>query len=294
MATLDEDVAQFLTHLTVERGLSSNTVAAYRRDLGEYAALVGDRRSTPTEVDRYIEDLRDRGMAPSTVARKLAAVRGLHRFLVIEGRAEDDPTRLAETPRLGSTLPKALDVEDTIRLVEAPDASTPLGRRDRALLEFMYASGVRVAEACGLDLIAVDFDAQSAMVLGKGRKERFVPIGGHAIAAIEAYLPDRLMLRRPGDDDGALFLNARGGRLSRQGVWGIVKKQAAAAGIPMDKVSPHVLRHSAATHMVEGGADLRVVQEMLGHATISTTQVYTKMSLRHLHEVYIEAHPRSR
>jgi integrase/recombinase XerD len=185
-------------------------------------------------------------------------------------------------------------VDEAIALVEAPDRTTVKGRRDAAILEFLYGTGARVTEAVGLDLEALDLVEHTARLTGKGGRQRLVPLGSAARSAIEAWLPDRLNLRRPGRDDGAVFLNIRGRRLTRQAVFDIVRTAAGRAGIPVERVSPHVLRHSAATHMVEGGADLRTVQEMLGHATISTTQVYTRVSPQHLLEVFVSAHPRSR
>ena len=185
-------------------------------------------------------------------------------------------------------------VDDVVAIIESPPLGTVGGRRDRALLEFLYGTGARVTEAVGLDLLALDLDDRVVVVTGKGAKQRLVPLGSKAIEAIRSWLPDRLTLvRDPGGRD-PVFLNLRGGRLSRQGAFNIVKKHAAAAGIDPTKVSPHVLRHSAATHMLEGGADLRTVQEILGHATISTTQVYTRVSDAHVMEIYVEAHPRSR
>lgn len=290
--TLDRSVEEFLASLRAERGLSPATVDAYRRDLAQYTAYLGGRRPDTEAASGFVHSLADRRLAASTISRKIAAVRGLHRFMVAEGLADDDPTLLLETPRRGRPLPKALTVEDMIRLIEAPDITTPLGRRDRALIEFMYATGARVAETVALDQIDLDMVAATALLTGKGGKQRLVPVGSHAVRAIEDWLPDRLALRRTGRDSGAVFLNSRGGRLSRQGVFGIVRKQAVRAAIPTDRVSPHVLRHSMATHMVEGGADLRSVQEMLGHASISTTQIYTKVSPRHLLEVYVLSHPR--
>lgn len=287
------DVDAYLTHLRVERGLAPRSLEAYGRDLAQYLDFLGAAEPSIEQSDRFLDELRRRRLAAPTIARKVASVRGFHRFQVSEGRIRENPMRLVESTQLGSTLPKALSVDETIRLVEAPDPGTRFGRRDRAVLEFMYSTGARVAETVALNLVDVDPDSRTAVVTGKGAKQRIVPLGSAAIAAIDAYLPDRLVLRRSDRDDGALFLNRRGGRLSRQAVWGVVKKHAATAGIETDRVSPHVLRHSAATHMVEAGADLRTVQEMLGHASISTTQVYTRMSLRHLHEVYVEAHPRS-
>jgi integrase/recombinase XerD len=284
----------YLASLTAERGLSPHTVTAYRRDLVQYVVFVGDRSPSPDVAASYVEELARLGSSPASVARKLAAVRGLHRFMVAEGLATEDPTSLIDTPRIPGRLPKALTVDQVFALLEAPDGSTPLGRRDRALMEFMYATGARVAEVVALDLTDVDLEDRTALVTGKGEKQRLVPLGGAAIEAIGVYLPERLGLRRAGRDPGALFLNARGGRLTRQGIWLIVRRHAVRAGLREAEVSPHVLRHSAATHMVEGGADLRVVQEILGHASISTTQVYTRVSPRHLYEVYVESHPRSR
>jgi len=290
--TLDRSVEEFLASLRAERGLSPATVDAYRRDLAQYTAYLDGRRPDTEAASGFVHSLAERRLAASTISRKIAAVRGLHRFMVAEGLADDDPTLLLETPRRGRPLPKALTVEDMLRLIEAPDTTTPLGRRDRALIEFMYATGARVAETVALDQIDLDMIAATALLTGKGGKQRLVPVGSHAVRAIEDWLPDRLALRRTGRDSGAVFLNSRGGRLSRQGVFGIVRKQAVRAAIPTDRVSPHVLRHSMATHMVEGGADLRTVQEMLGHASISTTQIYTRVSPRHLLEVYVLSHPR--
>jgi len=290
--TLDRNVEEFLASLVAERGLSPATVDAYRRDLGQYLAYLDGRPPGTAAASGFVQSLADRRLAPATISRKIAAVRGLHRFMVAEGLADDDPTLLLETPRRGKPLPKALTVEDMLRLIEAPDTTTPLGRRDQALIEFMYATGARVAEAVALDQIDLDMVAGTALLTGKGGKQRLVPVGSHAVQAIGEWLPDRLAVRRTGRDPGAVFLNARGGRLSRQGVFGIVRKQAVRAAIPTDRVSPHVLRHSMATHMVEGGADLRTVQELLGHASISTTQIYTKVSPRHLLEVYVLSHPR--
>ena len=228
------------------------------------------------------------------MARKTAAVRGLHRFRVTEGLAADDPTLLLDAAKRPSPLPKALSLDEVLALLAAPDTTEPAGIRDRAILEFLYATGARVSEAAGLDLEDVDLDAATAIVTGKGSKQRLVPLGGHAVRALRSYLPVRLQSRRSGRDPGAFFLNLRGGRLTRQGIWGIVRKAASRAGIPADRVAPHVLRHSAATHMVERGADLRSVQQMLGHATITTTQVYTRVTPQHLLEVYVTSHPRSR
>jgi len=290
--SLAADIDEFLASLRSERGLATATVMAYRRDLLQYAAYLDDQAPSPPGASGFVGSLADRGLTPATIARKIAAIRGLHRFLVAEGMAGDDPTVLLDSPRRGRSLPKALSVEEVLRLLDAPDVSTALGRRDRAMIEFMYATGCRVAETVGLDQIDLDLVSRTALVTGKGGRQRMVPLGSHAIAAIEQWLPDRLSLRKPGRDPGAVFLNARGGRLSRQSVFNIVRKCADLSDIPRDRVSPHVLRHSMATHMVEGGADLRTVQELLGHASISTTQIYTGVSPRHLLEVYALSHPR--
>ncbi|NNK91157.1 MAG: site-specific tyrosine recombinase XerD [Acidimicrobiia bacterium] len=287
-----EQVEEYLAALAAERDLAANTLAAYRRDLNQYLAFLDGATADADQVARFMVSLRERGLAASTIARKLAAVRGLHRFLVTEEITPVDPTVLIDTPRRGMSLPKALTIEQVERLLDAPDETTDLGTRDRALLEFMYATGARVSETTALDLDDVDLDAGTVIVTGKGSKQRLVPLGTHAVAAIEQYLPHRLAMRTPGRDPGAVFLNNRGGRLSRQGIWGIIRRHGETAGI--DVVSPHVLRHSAATHMVQGGADLRTVQEMLGHASISTTQIYTRVTPEHLLEVYMTSHPRSR
>jgi integrase/recombinase XerD len=213
---------------------------------------------------------------------------------VVEGLRQADPTLLLESPRRPEPFPKALTVDQAIALVEAPDPATLKGRRDSALLEFLYATGARVSEAVGVDLGHLDLDDRVVLVTGKGAKQRMVPIGGKAVAALSRWLPDRLSLIRRGQRGDPLFLNLRGRRLSRQGVFDVVRANARRAGIEGVEVSPHVLRHSAATHMVEAGADLRTVQEILGHATISTTQIYTKVSPAHLVEIYVQAHPRSK
>lgn len=294
MTPLPDQAEEYLASLRSERGLATNTLAAYRRDLTQYLDSLEGAPPDPRLVSAFVEELHGRGLAATTVARKIAAVRGYHRFLVAEGMAPEDPTVLLESPRRAEPLPKALTVEDVSRLLDTPDRGSPLGIRDAALLEFLYATGCRVAEAVGVDVLDIDLDEGSALVTGKGSKQRLVPLGRYAIAAIDAYLPVRMELRGGARDPERLFLNARGRPLTRQGVWQIVRRQARAAGFQEARVSPHVLRHSAATHMVEGGADLRSVQEILGHASISTTQVYTRVSPRHLYEVYVSSHPRSR
>lgn len=292
--TLPEGVEEYLLALDVERGLSSNTIEAYRRDLAQYLAFLDGAEPDQDSVEGYVTHLRGEDLASSTVSRKFAAIRGLHRFLVIEGLRQTDPTLLLESPRRPEPFPKALTIDEAIHLVEAPDITTIKGRRDSALLEFLYATGARVSEAVGVDLGHVDLEDKVVIVTGKGAKQRLVPIGGKAVVAISRWLPDRSNLVRGSQRGDPLFLNLRGRRLSRQGIFEVVRANARKAGIQERKVSPHVLRHSAATHMVEAGADLRTVQEILGHATISTTQIYTKVSPAHLVEIYVQAHPRSK
>ncbi|MFZ0627363.1 MAG: site-specific tyrosine recombinase XerD [Acidimicrobiia bacterium] len=291
---LDQCVEEYLLALDVERGLAANTIAAYRRDLDQYLTFLEGREPGPADVERYIERLRELELASSTVSRKQAAIRGMHRFLVAEGFRSKDPTVLVESPKRPEPFPKALTVDQAIRLVESPDLATVKGRRDSALLEFLYGSGARVSETVGLDLGMLDLEDRIAIVTGKGSKQRLVPLGGKAVTAIGRWLPDRMRLLQRKERGDPLFLNLRGRRLTRQGAFDVVRIAAKRAGIPEGKVSPHVLRHSAATHMVEAGADLRTVQEILGHATISTTQIYTRVSSTHLVEVYVQAHPRSK
>ena len=294
MGTLGTGSAEYLSVLRVERGLSPHTLAAYRRDLEQYLRFLDGSDPDTDDLNRFVEHLSTIGLAPASVARKLAAVRGLHRFLVSEGHAAADPTRLLDPPRRLEAFPKALPVDQVIRLVEAPDSNTRGGRRDRALLEFLYGTGARVSEAVGLDLGALDLEEMTVVVTGKGDRQRQIPLGKATIEAIQAWLPDRLEISKAGPDRDAVFTNLRGGRLSRVSAFRIVRLHAAKVGIDPASVSPHTLRHSAATHMVEGGADLRSVQIMLGHARITTTQVYTRVSPQHLIEVFLLSHPRSR
>jgi integrase/recombinase XerD len=291
---LEEGIDEYLVSLRVERGLAANTISAYARDLDQYREFLAGRRPRTQLVDDFVSELAARGLRATTIARKIASIRGLHRFLVTEGMSDSDPTALVETARAIDPFPKALTVEEAIALVETPGADRVADRRDRALLEFLYGTGARVSEAVGLDLGDIDLSDRAALITGKGSKQRLVPLGSKSAEALQAWLPDRMGLVRRKVRGDPVFLNLRGGRLSRQGAFGVVKKRAAQAGIDPAKVSPHVLRHSAATHMLEGGADLRTVQELLGHATISTTQVYTRVSPAHVMEIYVQAHPRSR
>lgn len=291
---LSAGVDEYLVSLRVERGLSPNTIAAYQRDLDQYLEFLEGEEPDDERVGEFVSRLRTQGLADSTISRKIASVRGLHRFLVFEDIRTLDPTVLIDAPRRPDPFPKALTIDEAIALVEAPGSGDPAARRDSAILEFLYGTGARVSETVGVDLGHLDLEDKVVRVTGKGSKQRLVPMGRKAVAAITAWLPDRLSLVSRGVAGDPLFINMRGRRISRQGVFDIVKKHAVSADIDPGKVSPHVLRHSAATHMVEAGADLRTVQEMLGHATISTTQVYTRVSPAHVMEIYVEAHPRSR
>jgi integrase/recombinase XerD len=298
--------------LVVERGLAENSLAAYRRDLRRYEAFLRERGETdPASIGedtvhtyvRYLETLADvdgaRRLAPSSVARALVAVRSFHRFCAREGFVDRDPSEEVGAPRVPAGIPKALDEAEVDLLLGAVTGDSPLAQRDRALLELLYGTGIRISEAVGLDLGDLDLEDGTLRVFGKGSKERVVPVGRSARMAMEAYLRDgRLALRsartrgttRDGD---AVVLNARGGRISRQSCWTIVRRAGERVGLD-GHLSPHVLRHSCATHMLDHGADLRVVQELLGHASISTTQVYTKVSPERLRAAYEAAHPRAR
>ena len=298
------EVEEFLMWLATERGRRHNTVSAYRRDLTAYVAFLNEHdgfeplTADRDVVQRYVAGRLADGAAPSSVARSLAAVRMLHRFLIDERLRPDDPTAHVEAVRVPAGLPKPLSEAEVDRLVEVASGVDPLSIRNTALVELLYGTGARVSEVVGLSIGDLDFDAHLVRLLGKGDKERIVPFGGAAARALDDWFGPRgrLLLaprewRRRGDAE-AVFLNQRGGRLSRQGAWMILRSLAAAAGIERD-FSPHVLRHSCATHMLDHGADLRIVQEMLGHASISTTQVYTKVSQERLWDAYRMAHPRA-
>ncbi|MFL5799782.1 MAG: site-specific tyrosine recombinase XerD [Actinomycetota bacterium] len=305
-------VQRFLDHLTVERGLSPNTVASYRRELARYAAFSSAAgvesavRVDPAGVAAFVASLsaaRHRGggrkqedprpYRTSSVARALAAVRSFHRFLVAEGETDRDPTVTAVRPRVPRSLPRPLSVDEVARIVEAPSGQEPAALRDRAILETLYGAGVRISELVGLDVDDVDLEEGTVRVLGKGSKERIVPLGRLAREAVGAYLSGGRPALASARTRGAMFLNARGGRLSRQGCWHVLKASAARAGVHK-RVTPHTLRHSFATHLLEGGADVRVVQELLGHASVTTTQIYTLVTEQHLREVYVTSHPRAR
>ena len=294
---------RYLDYLSAERGLSSHSLSAYRRDLRLYATYLDEHGidSPLTVADEdvttfvaWLRSRRGRGgkpYAPSTLARIMVTVRGFHRFLSDEGLAAGDPTREVTGPRPPRSLPKALSSDQVLRLLAAPVGDDPLALRDRALLELLYAAGLRITELISLDVDDVDAQERTVRCLGKRDKERIVPVGRMALGALEAWL----VRGRPtlGPHDPALFVNGQGGRLSRQGGWQIIKRHADRAGLA-ESVSPHTLRHSFATHLLDGGADVRVVQELLGHASVNTTQVYTLVSRTRLQEVYDRAHPRAK
>jgi integrase/recombinase XerD len=290
-------VDAFLNYALTEAGLADNTVEAYHRDLRDFAGFVARRgAASPAAVTRaavslYLLDLRRRGLSAGTVKRRTAAIRSFYRFLQREELVEGDPTLDLAPPRSPLRLPRVLTEEEIARLLGAPQTATPQGLRDRALLELMYASGLRVSEATGLNLGDVDLSDEVVRAIGKGNKERVVPVGSKAIAALRVYLRAARPAFAGRRATQALFLSRRGGRLTRQGCWKLVRGYARRAGITR-ALTPHVLRHSFATHLLERGADLRAVQEMLGHASIGTTQIYTHVTRARLRDVYARAHPR--
>ena len=301
-AQLSRDAEEFLSYLTVERGRAPASISAYRRDLVAYEHFLADRGVTLLEADvglieAYVALLSETRRASST-ARALAAVRGLHRFCVDERGATVDPTEGVSTPRIPQAIPKALSETEVELLLSAVIGEDPRALRDRAILETLYATGMRISELAGLRLGDLDLGRGLAVAYGKGSKERLVPVGSHAVSALEAWLgsqgrsamaPARWARRV---DAEAVFISTRGRRMSRQAMWQVVRTAATKVKLE-DRVSPHVLRHSCATHLLEHGADIRVVQELLGHATITTTQVYTKVSPELLRRVYEQAHPRA-
>ncbi|TWP52372.1 site-specific tyrosine recombinase XerD [Lentzea tibetensis] len=289
-----EVIATYLDHLAVERGTAHNTLDSYSRDLRRYDEHLTERGVTALEevseghVSEFLATLRESGLAASSAARTLVAVRGLHRFAHREGLVPHDAARAVHPPSPPKRLPKALPVDQVLQLLD--NVSNP---RDKALLELLYSTGARISEVVGLDVDDIDAEERTVLLDGKGGKQRIVPVGRPALAAVDSYLVRaRPALAAKGRGTPALFLNTRGGRLSRQSAWQVLKTAAEEAGI-LAPVSPHTLRHSFATHLLEGGADVRVVQELLGHASVTTTQVYTLVTVTTLREVYATAHPRA-
>ncbi|ORU97800.1 recombinase XerD [Mycobacterium bohemicum] len=309
-APLESQLQGYLDHLTIERGVAKNTLSSYRRDLLRYTKHLSDRgihdlaKVGEDDVSEFLVALR-RGdpesgaaaLSAVSAARALIAVRGLHRFAAAEGLTELDVARAVRPPTPGRRLPKSLTIDEVLALLEAAGGDSPsdgpLTLRNRALLELLYSTGARISEAVGLDVDDIDTEARSVLLRGKGGKQRLVPVGRPAVQALDAYLVrGRPELARRGRGTPAIFLNVRGGRLSRQSAWQVLQDAADRAGITSG-VSPHMLRHSFATHLLEGGADVRVVQELLGHASVTTTQIYTLVTVHALREVWAGAHPRA-
>jgi len=293
---------EFLVFLAVEKGSSANTIAAYKNDLQQLAEFIGSRAGSDgwrslgrSDVQDFILDLKERGYTETSVARKVAALRSFFAFLTAEGAITANPTDGLASPRVGKTLPKAISPNEVDELLEQPARrSTPEAKRDRAMLELLYATGMRVTELVSLDVSNLNLDPRAPYVrcLGKGAKERSIPIHDHALEALTNYLEDGRPIVVHQRNEPALFVNRRGERLTRQGFWLILKGYARSANLG-NGITPHTLRHSFATHMLRGGMPLRNVQEMLGHANISTTQVYTHLTSDHVREVYERAHPRA-
>jgi integrase/recombinase XerD len=291
---LSSAIDAFLLELRVERGLSPLTIAAYRRDLAQFSEHAnGDRwRVDPAPLNAFVATLQRAGAKGSTQARKSAAVRSFYGFALREGLATRDVPALVDAPRAGSYLPDVLAPEAVERILEAPPGDDAIGIRDRAVLELLYACGLRVSELVGLDTDRVDLDGQQVRVIGKGNKERRVPMGDEARERLHRYRAGPRTEWTAGKPTPAVFVSRRGRRMTRESVWHLVRRWAEAAGVS-ERVTPHTFRHSFATHLLEGGADLRVVQALLGHASISTTQLYTHLTGERVREVYARAHPRA-
>jgi len=292
-----EILDRFLGHLTVERGLAGNSIEAYSRDLRRYLdsleiqGITDPSKILRSHIAQFLSQLAGYGLSPGSLSQNISAVRGFHRFLVGEGLCKTDPTENLDSPKLAKKLPDVLDTNEIESLMSQPDTSTPLGLRDRAMLEVIYACGLRISELLGLKRSDLAFDQGYIRCFGKGSKERVVPIGQTARRWTERYLEGSrpVLIKKIATD--VLFLNNRGRQMSRMGFWKLLKAYAQKAGIKK-RVHPHILRHSFATHLLEGGADLRSVQEMLGHADISTTQIYTHVDREYLKEVHRQFHPR--
>ncbi|MFD2611945.1 site-specific tyrosine recombinase XerD [Paenibacillus gansuensis] len=294
------DLHTFIHYLSVERGLSRNTLESYERDITKYIEFLAKEgitaweQVTKAQIISYMLKLRQLGRASATISRTLIAVRSFHQFLVRERITAGDPTLNMETPRQEKRLPKVLSIAEVETLLEAPETSTPAGLRDKAMLEVLYATGIRVSELISLDVDSVNLPMGFVRCIGKGSKERIIPLGRIAGECLDVYIQTmRPQLLKSNRDEPSLFLNHHGARLTRQGFWKIIKKHAKEVSI-MKEITPHTLRHSFATHLLENGADLRAVQEMLGHADISTTQIYTHVTKSKMKEVYDRTHPRAK
>lgn len=297
-SALDKYLSSFLDYLTVERGLSTNTLLSYRNDIGQFFKycrqknISEDRVLTQTTITLYLLHIRHSGKAPSTVSRHMASIRAFCRFLLNENIIDQDPTSNFDSPRLKQRLPSVLTPQEVELLLSLPNTGKPAGIRDKAMLELLYASGLRVSELIWLDIEHVNLEHGYVRCIGKGSKERIIPIGSMAIKSVSEYLSRARAKLTKGKPCKALFVNQHGRRLTRQGLWKILKKYAFKGGI-QKVITPHTLRHSFATHLLENGADLRAVQEMLGHADITTTQIYTHLTRAGLKEMYQKTHPRA-
>lgn len=295
-----EALAEYIIYLKIERGLSANTVTSYKRDIEKYLTFLMEKKITQLdEVSRFeildfLQTLRQSGAADNSIIRMVSSLRKFHQYLKRESIVSDDPMQLIDTPKKASTLPKAISPQAVEQLLEAPDTTTPLGVRDRTILELMYATGLRISELVNLKLSDMHLTMGFIQTMGKGEKERIIPLGEIASQWLDHYLDSaRVYLQdQSAETSEYVFLNSRGKGLSRQGVWKKVKQLALEAGIDQN-VTPHTLRHSFATHLLENGADLRMVQELLGHADISTTQIYTHITKTRLKQVYSDYHPRA-
>ena len=300
-----EAINSFLNYLTVEKGFSENTIVAYRNDLYQLASFVEEeaaRRGLTSSWSSfgrqgmlsYLLNLKERNYAATTAARKVAAAKSFFSFMVAEGNIKDNPTLNVTSPRVGKSLPRPISISQVRRLLEQPTGlSTPEATRDKAMLELLYASGMRVSELVSLNLGDINIDGGDVRCFGKGHKERLIPIAPRAALSVKKYLQEARSRLAHDETEQALFLNRRGDRLTRQGLWQILKGYAKSAGLDKE-ITPHTLRHSFATHMLNGGADLRSVQELLGHANISTTQVYTHLTTEHVRRIYDKSHPRAK
>ncbi|MEW6408836.1 MAG: site-specific tyrosine recombinase XerD [Nitrospirota bacterium] len=289
---MDNRMKRYIEFLTVEKGLSRNTILSYKRDIKKYLTfLKGIKKLKRADVITFLYHLKEDGLAPPSIARMLSAIKGFHRFLISEGYTKDNPTEDMETPRKWSNLPRFLNIEDINNILEKPDINKPLGIRDRAMLEVLYASGLRVSELVGMRVNDINLEANYLIAYGKGSKERVVPIGEQASKWVKEYMSSSRPKLLKGKQSQSLFVGQGGRTLTRQRFWQTIKKYAHSSGI-RDHVSPHVIRHSFATHLLQGGADLRSVQIMLGHSAISTTQIYTHISVGRLKKIHQELHPR--